>query len=124
MTDKEKLLEAARLLQEHCDGRPCPGCALRVAGKCFAKEEDGHYTSPKWWRIPEPRRWTDADIALAKALKAFGVTRVAAVNHRGTKPVWMLGENANCYLPDGAFASLKPGECVSVDDIIAEGEQE
>ena len=121
MTDREKLFEAARLLQDYCK--------IEMGGGCFTKRcplcdgEECMLGGPNSWHIPKPRRWTDEDVALAKSLKVFGVTKISAVNHRGKKTVWVVDGISNCYLPDAAFASMKPGECVSIDDIIAEGEQ-
>lgn len=128
MDDNEKLIEAAKLIKEHCrKTKGTRNCVFSEYGQC-----EGPYKCklgakkylPNDWEIPKPSRWTDADIALAKALIEFGVEKVknfkdeCAIIYEskdGTYPV----KNA---LPKGAFSALNAYETVMLKDIVAEGE--
>lgn len=113
--DNEKLIEAARLLKEHCSNTRCNKCVFDKGGCTLSVT-----LTPSGWEIPTPRRWTDADIALAKALKAFGAQRIGG--RASVKFAYCI--DGACYpVPSGAFANLSANEEISIDDIIAEREQ-
>lgn len=128
MTENDKkLIEAAKFLQEHCKescpGKPCLFSSIvknRCAGTDYCMMED----APRNWNIPEPSRWTDADIALAKALMAFGATKITrllyedSVVYDGKSGVFSCN---NC-VPYDAFEELNQDETVYLEDIVAEGE--
>lgn len=123
MTDEDKkLIEAAMLIQEHCDktGGKKP-CIFSEYGMCEGpykcKIGFGEYF-PSSWNIPKPSRWTDADVALAKALMALGVKEVKEFHGA----VLFVYEGLFAKAPDGAFSALNPNETVYLKDIVAEGE--
>lgn len=96
MADNEKLLEAARMIQEHCEhtemGTPCPLAFNGVCdgtGNCGVCERHANGFIPSDWKIPKPCRWTEADALLAKALILAGYTSARFLD--------------GCY--DGVFAS-------------------
>lgn len=116
--DEKKLIEAAMLLKDFC--------ADEMHGKCFTEkclflngERCRLSDHPTNWSIPKLRRWTDADIALAKALKAFGAHDVERVSNGGIRVIQYFH---NCGAPTGSFRDLKMGEMVSLGEIIAEGD--
>lgn len=118
--DEKELIEAAKMLKDFCKNEMRGKCfsekCLFADGKrCFIKD------CPCDWDIPKPCRWTYADIALAKALKAFSVLRVKRVSNGGIRATLGFG-NGSCGVPKGAFAALLENEEVFIDDIIAEGE--
>lgn len=130
MTDEDKkLIEAAWLIKKNCmNTNTYKKCPFSKTGIC--KLEDCYFFKmkskiPGDWKIEEPRRWTDADVALAKALMAFGSTRiykneiddVAIYEKNGIFP-------CDSYVPEGAFRSLKHGETVMLKDIVSEGEND
>lgn len=115
--DENKMIEAAELLKEHClsiESIHCIDCVLyaKNRGECLV-----------YWNIPRPRRWTDADIALAKALKAFGVYKVGRVSNGGIR-AYTVSPTGGCGVPKGAFAALKQGEEASLNEILEEGEEQ
>lgn len=129
MTDEDKkLIEAAMLIQEHCDktGEKEP-CIFSEYGMCEGpykcKIGFGEYF-PSSWNIPKPSRWTDADVALAKALMAFCATKITrllyenSVVYDSKSGVFLCN---NC-VPYDAFEALNPDETVYLKDIVAEGE--
>ena len=120
MTENEKLIEAAKMLKEHCAAIECDTCHFHLYGSTeYCALNTG--LVPEEWKLPQLRRWTDEDIALAKALKAFGVfvierpeqCRIIGGNERG---------NVIFGLREDAFAGLRIGGEVAIDDIIADGE--
>lgn len=129
MADNEKLLEAARMIQEHCkhteEGGLCPfaygevcdgvdNCRISFCGGPVPGEE---------WDIPKPCRWTDSDVNMAKALQTVGFVSVF-------KAAYSCAILANCknggdwQVPAGLFANLNKGETVQISDIIAEGDNQ
>lgn len=69
MTDNKKLIEAVKTLKNNCENN----YAEPVCDCIFADGEECDFPEcPKYWEIPKLRRFTSKDIALAKALKAFG----------------------------------------------------
>lgn len=120
------MLEAARLIQEHCAnssvGSPCP---FARKGLCdgFARCRIVADYIPSQWKLPKTRRWTDADVQIAKALAAFGVTRVRRIN--STRRSAAEADDGTVYgiVPEAAFADLKPHEIVRLEDVIKEAEQ-
>lgn len=124
MENNEKLLEAARTIQEHCESASLEDrCPFSTAGgKCngdaFCLLSAGRYGIPKDWKIS---RWTDADIALAKALQIAGYSEIK----RSVTGVanCMVKEQDDSYfgLPSAFFKAVKTGETVQLSEIIAEG---
>ena len=113
---ENEAIKAAEMLKEWCDGLACTRCAFTrngVATGCIFR----HHDLPNQWKIPNPRRWTDDDIQLAKILKKLGVFQISYSSDG--RPRWHTdcGDNT---LPRGAFPDLKPGETVPIDAIIEE----
>lgn len=86
MADNKKLMEAAYMIKEHCNhtekGGPCQfahGGVCNGVEHCRLSEEGGIIPGTDW-DLQKPRRWTDADINLAKALRSFGVTKIKKTN--------------------------------------------
>lgn len=127
MADNERLLEAARMIQEHCNHTEQGGvCPFAHGGVCNGVEHcrlsiEGGLNPGIDWDLQNAGRWTDADIALAKALQAFGVKELRKREH-------LEGVIFDCdaimkefhTLPLGAFKDMKFGETVYISDIIAE----
>lgn len=81
-----------------------------------------HIGWPSDWSIPIVTRWTPEDVALAKALKAFGVKTV--YKHFDIV-YWRLNTGATGALLFGAFKDLRADDReVSLDTIIKEAEGE
>jgi len=110
---KNELIEAAKMLKEYCDKCECDDCLFYTNCNCVL--DSG---SPNCWKLPKPSRWTDADIALAKALKAFGVNGVYLTTMSYPQRRWRVKDIQYGILPDGAFMALEEQEFVSLDDII------
>lgn len=127
MADNERLLEAARMIQEHCNHTEQGGvCPFAYGGVCNGVEHcrlsiEGGLNPGIDWDLQNAGRWTDADIALAKALQAFGVKKIE-------KHAQLNGVTFDCdaimpdfhILPLEAFKDMKLGEAVNISDIIAE----
>lgn len=112
ITDNDAI-KAAETLKEWCKGRMCRDCKflIRNFNDCTFRQNG----TPEDWHIPKPRRWTNDDIQLAKALKNFGVNEITS----GTLHRWNT-VNSCGFVPPGAFADLKPGETVPIEAIISE----
>lgn len=124
--ENDKLLEAARQIQGYCArhiiGDPCPfapDCTCAGAEWCVLVGK----SSPETWNIPGMRRWTDADVQLAKALVPFGVTGVRRYMSTRLATGVDDGGATCCHVPETAFASLKSGETVRLADVIKGAEQ-
>ena len=116
--EKKRLIEAAKMIKDFCDERcedvECP--FLREYG-CGINDTE----NPKYWYIPEPKRWSRDDVALAKALKAVGVTEIyGSTSHYR---LWKDEKMNRGYLPSLAFRNLYCMETVKIDDIIKEEER-
>lgn len=124
MESNEKLLEAARMLKNHCD-QQMEGC-----GKCCFVYSTGTgslhcgiSTSagvPCGWRVPGESRWLPADEALAAGLKANGYNSVTRAIVSGG--VVVVGRSKPALpLDDDMFDGIAEGEIVNLDDIIGQG---
>lgn len=118
--EKKKLIEAAKLLKEHClEHKRCDdGCVFYDEGDVltcpFYKNNADDF------KIPKLTRWTPEDVALAKALKAVGAKVIYNTLGRvywRTDNVFTCGE-----LPNGAFTAIGRCESFSIDTIISEAE--
>ena len=120
MITENEAFKAAEMLKEWCDGLPCTLCPFTrngIATGCIFR----HHDLPHQWKIPNPRRWTDDDIQLAKILKKLGVYKISYSNTGGP---WWNTDDTGGTVPIGAFADLKPGEGVPIDAIINEEPEE
>lgn len=119
--EKKKVVEAAKLLKEHCLEREnCDGCVFYDEGNVltcpFYKNNAADFETP------ELKCWTPEDVALAKALKAVGAKVIYNTLGRvywRTDNVYTCGE-----LPNGAFTAIKKCESFSIDTIISEAAEE
>lgn len=125
MSDNEKLIEAAMLLKKNCEKNhnrmgKCD-CPLAIGERCPLHDS----ACPDSWVIPAPRRFTDADIALAKALKMFGVKYIAreVTGYSCDARSCTSSSGFVASLPETSFEGVRGCEIVSIDDIIKEGEQ-
>lgn len=124
MADAKKLLEAARMLKNHC--RQMESCE-----KCFFGFDIGSdvlrcgiSTSagmPCGWILPNNARWTPADKALAAGLKVNGYTSITRVYGSGHVIVSLKESPDSLDLGKDLFAGLCRNEVVNLDDIIGEG---
>ncbi len=116
MDQNQKLIEASKMLKAYCLAQEgsCRDCIF-YTDRCGLSTVD----MPEDWKIPKLRRWSDEDIALAKALKAFGVLAITR-NHLGL-PIWCTQKTGG-GLPDDSFQKLKHLENVKIDEILEEAE--
>lgn len=124
MTNRNELIKAAELIKEHCSNfgavKDCSKCIFEKSGTCLF-----FLNYPEYWQLPKPRRFTDEDIALAKALKALGGTTL----DRDSVGVFCRGLSISVgegtfYTPDGAFSAMRDSKMIiDLDRIIAEGEE-
>ena len=119
--EEKKLIEAAKVLKDFCKDRDCLLDCLfynNKTGRCNVCYEPGN------WLIPTITRWTPEDVALAKALKEFGVVSVQK-NKSGVK-WYSSNEQEGSYLlfPKSAFDALTLYERVYIDTIISEAVEE
>lgn len=117
--EKKKVVEAAKVLEEFCEEKrytdECNKEDCLFHSKMFFKNCKICGT-PSTWNIPTLTRWTQKDVALAKALKEFGVESVERVE----KGLVLYRMNGITYgmLPYGSFNSLRLDETVTLDTII------
>lgn len=130
MEDAEKLLEAARMIQEHCSHTEKGGfCPFAYGGICNGVEHcrlsiEGGLNPGIDWDLQNACRWTDADIAMAKAMKSAGFDMLSAYCSNGEPFLKVYVETETGFqwgIPPGVFKSIKPDEVVQLSDIIAEG---
>ena len=120
MPTQEELVQAAEMLRDNCRNNEasCHGC-LFDSPDINCPLSNGKL--PDEWKLPNPRRWTDADIALAKALKDIGgreLYRDLRKNLRFKYAKENFNSDVSFDIP--AFRSLKPDETISLDEIIGE----
>lgn len=98
---------------KECAESKCPSECIFYTGEspCMSKKIK--------WLYKEASRWTDDEIALARALKNLGIKGIKRFEAGGR--VW-FDEEISGYLPHKAFAGLQLGEQIYIDDIIAEGD--
>lgn len=116
MVTKKESIRAAETLKEWCEQTPCEQCPYESGPCCSLRVR-----IPNLWDVPKLRRYSDADVAMAKALKMYGYTGV----RRQTDGALVVekGDLLWYYLPPKfAFDGLRPGDSGSLDDIIGEGE--
>ncbi len=128
MTKAEELIQAAKLIKQHCENKKeCGACPLwnYKRGGCSV----GECRLPEYWKIPSPRRFTNTDILWAKAAKAAGATVIkkeaclaydCGVTFAYTD-IEKTSEGTVTF-PTSAFSSIQPGESVPIDEILKEEE--
>lgn len=116
MLNEKEALRAAEYLRKWCKGHACGECIF-YGGNCAVG-----YTTPANWVLPKPRRWSDADMALASALIKNGYEMISSVNNEIFS---ITGREVDeIYLRNGTFFKpFKPGEIVMLEDIVKEGKQ-
>lgn len=118
--EKKKLIEAAKVIQEHCIKRSKTAC-----GDCPFLDDCGcslNANYPTYWSVPTITRWTPEDVSLAKALKGFGAESIKRNPNIG---IYWIKENPYeaGYLPNNSFTNLGYDEKISIDTIIKETEK-
>lgn len=125
MANSKELYDAAVMIKKECKNAQFEEgkCVLENGNRCPFGTKDGACTlfwgTPEDWDIPRQRRFTDAEIAIAKALKAFGCDTIR-------KPknccfcVAYDGERLEATLPTSSFTEISDGEEVLIEDILSE----
>ena len=115
---ENEAIKAAETLREWCKQTPCGQCPYESGRFCSLRMR-----YPSLWNLPQPRRWSDADVVLAKALIENGYDMISSVSDRVFS---ITGNRVNSiYLDNGVvFKPFKVGEVVMLKDIVEEGEQE
>lgn len=110
-------------VQEYCKkqrntSERCSSCKIKkFCDKYLGKK--GESASPKYWDLSEPSRWTEQEVEDARAVKrlleADSVTRAAYGNGLvAIKSDWSV----SIVLSRDCFPSLRPGEIITLDEII------
>lgn len=126
MVDNEKLLEAARMIKEHCHNtKEGDKCSLSHSGVCSGADScgvvgTGFGCPDSDWNLPKPIRWTDCDVNMAKALHSVGFVSVFKAAY-SCAVLAKCNNGGDWQVPAGLFANLNKGETVQLSDIIAEG---
>ena len=116
MVTKDEAIKAAETLKEWCEQTPCSQCPYESGSCCSLRVR-----YPSLWDLPKPRRWSDADVQMAKALKMYGYK--SAERWENGNLVVKSSDISFCFFPKKSiFVDLNPGESVSFDDIIQEAE--
>lgn len=127
--DKPKPLSDWTLgeVKEHCKEQRdtparCTGCKMqKYCDQYFGRQGDA--AAPKYWDLTEPPRWTEQEVEDARAVKrlleADLVTRAAYGNGLvAIKSDWSV----SIVLSRDCFPSLRPGEIITLDEIIGGAE--
>lgn len=127
--DKPKPLSDWTLgeVKEHCKEQRdtparCTGCKMqKYCDQYFGRQGDA--AAPKYWDLTEPPRWTEQEVEDARAVKrlleADSVTRAAYGNGLvAIKSDWSV----SIVLSRDCFPSLRPGEIITLDEIIGGAE--
>lgn len=126
MADNEKLLEAARMIKEHCHNtKEGDKCSLSHSGVCSGADScgvigTGFGCPDSDWNLPKPRRWTAIDVKMAKALLAVNFVSVMKAPY-SCSVLAKCGRGPDWEVPAGFFDDIKAGEIVQLSDIIGEG---
>lgn len=102
----------------------------KANGKCpfFALQDKGSYCKienkvggavPSYWDLSEPPRWTEQDKEDAKAVRHLMPWATKVGRGRDYDSLML---NSSVGLHRDLFPSLKPGETVTLDEIIGGGE--
>lgn len=134
MTDSEKMIEATLNLKRLCAGRVYQNntCHLPDGSICpmwtsEPKAKECRFRSdyiPDSWDVPKTRRFTDADIALAKIMKEFGASHICRTDKRSSCCVINESGGLVALLLPKVFANIDDGELFPIDDIIKEGKNQ
>lgn len=122
MTYKEmkSLIESANMIQKYCDDTKCWDCVFceDISNKIKCKLEG---SNPLSWDIPKLTLWAPEDVALAKALKAFGA--IAIKKWSSGEVTWEDKNGIKGYLPLTSFENLQKSNEISIDTIIKKAEE-
>ena len=121
MTNKQAIELVGHLI-EYCKETKCKNCVFYLKnGGCYFRKDE----SLLYWELPVLSRWTKTDKALAEALKLAGVKKVYRNAERNCTV--LTDDHFNMADVQGvlkAFKDLKPGEEITLDEIInSEGER-
>ena len=118
--ENKKLIDAVNLLKEHCEKnfreKECD-CPFNFGDDGICSIGD---LCPNAWEVPKIKRWIPEDVALAKALQSFGVTRIS----RNADGNIVIGTGLVCagILKMNAFSMLCQEDSIGIDDLIKEAE--
>ena len=115
MTTENDAIKAVNTLKQFCKEQRCDTC-LFMGGQCaFWKR------SPTNWVVPKSKRWSDADVALAKALIKNGYETIFPANDFVIGIAGNSREVSTIYIEKGVlFKSYIAGEIVELKDIVNE----
>ena len=118
--ENKKLIEAANLLKEHCEKnfreKECD-CPFNFGDDGICSIGD---LCPNAWEVQKLCRWTPEDVALAKALQSFGITRIS--RNKDENIVMCKGLVCVGILRMNAFFALCYEDSIGIDDLIKEAE--
>lgn len=116
MLNEKEALRAAEYLRKWCKGHACGECIFH-GGNCAVG-----YTTPANWVLPNPRRWSDADIKLAESLMAFGYEVVVKEPDTGDYTIWAKCANHtyDMALKPYMFGDIGKNETVFLRDVVKE----
>ena len=114
--EKKKVVEAAKVLKEFCEEETiCEECIFWDKRDLFC----GIFSRPADFALPKITRWTPEDVALAKALKAFGAIFLEKEKSGAITVCFNNGDL--CEAPILAFKCMPDGS-YHIDNIIKEAE--
>ena len=117
--EKKKLIDAKVLIKENCKELMKVGCKGCISHIELIDECDLFKKNPADWHIPKLCRWTPEDVALAKALKAFGA--IFLEKERSGAITVHFNNGDLCEAPVLAFKCMPDGS-YHIDNIIKEAE--
>ena len=97
----------------------CVGCPLWTDAAGCRLDTSYRDNDPKIWDLSEPPRWTEQDKEDAKAVRHL-IPWAAKVGRGRDYDSLMLSSSVGLHRD--LFPSLKPGETVTLDEIIGGGE--
>lgn len=112
------LAEVKAECKKHDTG--CNSCTFySTVGHCRISQNDDFSDCPEAWDLSEPPRWTEQDKEDAKAVRHLMPWATKVGRGRDYDSLML---NSSVGLHRDLFPSLKPGETVTLDEIIGGGE--
>lgn len=131
MATAKELYDAAMVIKESCikskmEGLYCylengEKCPFNYIKNCLGSCSIAPNVYPLEWKIKKPRRFTDRDIEIAKAMKSIGV--VTVFKKDGWSFMCDIDDKKICEFTPYEFSSLEQLEKISINEIIKEGEE-
>lgn len=125
-TERDKVYAAANTIRDYCQHNDCKnGCWFADKfQRCRLQRVPGN------WAELRARRWTEAEITMAKSLRMMGYTAIRTYrNVYDDRQVVVEkisddGVHETVTLPKRSFANTKYGETYILEDIIREYEED